>query len=1044
MNYNVGITLDITDVSTDTDSAYGLDSGVFYWVTGRPGYAPGGYSGDAPASKTWKEGFLLGLSKIKPSTHIIDIDISGDYATLSGFSFSVRNNGQFHIDADTNEWWVLGKKVNVYLFLSDVSYFSWSGVVTDVAPDEKEYKVTCRDVSESVHKNMPPRSITAEAFPHADDSVIGDPIPISFGFVNRAKCLTVFKQFDPIDIIRRNNNSYKVAPMYSFDGQNKYIYLNTGSLRVTADQYVGYIIKASVGSGASNQTATIVANTIPEYGLPVSTRHTRFTLANWFDSEPTGGTDGNCIFDSTGADGSSQTGDPDSPNIWYFEISQYENTGIVSQGELSEFYADDNGNNNDTAFITDDNIYRSMSAFVTDTSVDNINGVQYPGITYKTKGDKVTSALSDIVNIQAVKVETQSTFDGAANPNYTYGTQISTELNFGGDNPELYDRDYDTELDHVVQIEQVVPTSVYRIDYKIAFEVEIPSALIEEEYSEAYLLSDVTFTSSLDTICEVNVSVYGSDVNSRVTDPIVSNVNVFGSQTISGTVEQTIQLILRSYYGEFGPDTTFDTYKESLDISEYISDSNALKAYPKLVFEFNFICTNASSGTTLTANFKEFAFAAVKTIEYTNENAYTKLDGEMSPNAITTHTLDQIYAHILETYDGISSSDISYTDLALFNEFYGRQVLEVNNSKDYLTELCRQTFTGMFWNRGGELVLKSYYEDTTSVFAFDESEIIKDSIAYYKDTPIDKIFNDFMIEYDWDPGLDKFNKTIGITRTDESSFPAITDSTDTNTSRTANFTSIRVVAQNSDGLWDGTLTYSADQSSWAEVNKTISWSDASGNVIYFARIKNVSSDGLTLDLEFTNTGGVMVGLYTTASYLYENGTSIQKWKTFAIGISDYATANELWTKCRTAYLRTKRVNTLPDQYSKLYWHPDNNNFPGYSGGMGDAAFTHLTRLIDRVTVPGKHTEFQIPITAANMARELLDRVTFSDTFYTNGTALPGWINKIKMNYDKQTMTIGLYLLPIGYEQDYLIIETGSGGDIIVETGSGADLVREGQ
>ena len=95
-----GIVIDITDVTTDTNADIGLYSGVFYWVTGRPGYAGSGYSGEAPASKTWKQGIIVG--ELSPMIRMTKgMDETGGYGSLSGFNFNANDSSSSGDEANS-------------------------------------------------------------------------------------------------------------------------------------------------------------------------------------------------------------------------------------------------------------------------------------------------------------------------------------------------------------------------------------------------------------------------------------------------------------------------------------------------------------------------------------------------------------------------------------------------------------------------------------------------------------------------------------------------------------------------------------------------------------------------------------------------------------------------------------------------------------------------------------------------------------------------------------------------------------------------------
>ena len=153
---------------------------------------------------------------------------------------------------------------------------------------------------------------------------------------------------------------------------------------------------------------------------------------------------------------------------------------------------------------------------------------------------------------------------------------------------------------------------------------------------------------------------------------------------------------------------------------------------------------------------------------------------------------DLAFKLILETYDGISSSDIDYGNVsdARADWIVGRQLLEKKNSAEYLKELAKHTFVGIYPTRKGLRGLSAWYDLQTSEYTFGESAIL--DILSWKKSPISKVYNDFTINYDYNPGSKKYNKSIFITKTDESAFPNETDAESGSNTILGDFTTLQV------------------------------------------------------------------------------------------------------------------------------------------------------------------------------------------------------------------------------------------------------------
>ena len=175
-----------------------------------------------------------------------------------------------------------------------------------------------------------------------------------------------------------------------------------------------------------------------------------------------------------------------------------------------------------------------------------------------------------------------------------------------------------------------------------------------------------------------------------------------------------------------------------------------------------------------------------------NKNFYIRVNkGELYDPSTGTESVYNAFRHILENYDGISSADIDYSNLPTFRSLdlptqtgwdLGRQVTKTKNSMFYLDELCKQSMVGMFQTRDNKIKLKAFNEDQyepdldypidDSVETFsDDVNILRDSLKVFKKTPLDQTYNEFFIQYGYNPASKEFDKEITITKSNEDQFP---------------------------------------------------------------------------------------------------------------------------------------------------------------------------------------------------------------------------------------------------------------------------------
>lgn len=410
-----------------------------------------------------------------------------------------------------------------------------------------------------------------------------------------------------------------------------------------------------------------------------------------------------------------------------------------------------------------------------------------------------------------------------------------------------------------------------------------------------------------------------------------------------------------------------------------------------------------------------------------------------------TDNIHYAIKHILETYDGIASANIDYGNSLAERGYWkvGRQLERRKKSSEYLKELARQSFIGIYPTRKGLRGIKAWREDRTIIDTHDEAEIEK--ILRFEKTPISKVYNDFTINFDYNPGTKKFNKSLFITKTDDpggTGFPSEVSSTGSDTTYALPAVCARVKVYSDTRAF---AEFAADPSGWATVGNSVSYDSGSGDKILFGTILAVDAANKRVTFKFTNTFSIDTGIYTAGTF-YQNGTAIQKWKTYVGGLNDYATSKEWWEICHTSYERTLTVNPLPRDLGDCYWFPDNEDFGAGTGGSNNAAFYFLQHLVEWTTRQKYVTEYVLKaINATNLQLELYDPIYFNDQKYTNNTDLIGWITKWKLvpHEKRPRIIIELCLEPTDIETDELIIETGTAADTITESGSQSDTITEG-
>lgn len=1094
-----GIVLDISDSTSDTNSAIGLESGVFYWITGRPGYSGSGYSGDAPASKTWGQGIITDKKKISPVVRIMEgIEVSGGYGSLSGFNFEIDNTSKFWNILDSNSYYIINRPIDLYVFLDDVSYQVWGGLVSRVTYDQVRYKIICEDDFKIVHKAFPPTVVTDTNFPEVNSKSEGKVIPVCMGNVPYAKFLNVSTKTTRIALTEVDNTERYAASLRSFTKATRKVVINTAGKSFAADTLKGYFLNGIVGI---DESFKITANGDTDTSGGQLEYNTELTISGWFTREPDSPITGNVdedgstdrLFDNSGtftsdgirvgatvqnttdgsearvikvkSDSTIQTSDLEggsdntwengdaysisagnstgssaasssSADIWYFEIVDLNSLLIVSEDDIEEIKLKTNSNEFDI-FYWEKNVERffALSELLNQYNYSSIESSGYPGIKLLSRTLELDGDIKKTFTLKPTSVKMRGpgwsvTGGSISNNTFESYTDEQTLLNDGDD------------------------TTYYELDASNAgganlvldawFILEFPDLSVYDFDNVGVLFYWTVFVSNNSNLT-LRRTVAGRDYMERITEEISGPLGPLWSypspysSLITGSTLETYREIPQSHFNEPEDDDLYFAITDRVDVSGFMAKTGSAKAYNKL--DARFQATLAPGGLSLTANldFVEIAIVGQKNLNLVNETVYARLIGESVSSNITDNVYRAIQ-HILETYDGISSSDIDYGNLAAERAAWklGRQVTERKTSNKYLKEIAQQSFLGIFPTREGKRGISAWLENTTAVATHDESEIKR--IKSFGKTPISKVYNDITVNYQSNPGTGKYDKSIYITNTGPSAtFPEIYEGQGTDQTRTWDSAEIRFLGAG----WTLIVDFSSEPT-WASVGDYISLVGTGNFQIYFAQINAIVDYGggsYAIGAVFTNTTSVLVGDTETSGTLYHHESSIPKWTTYAGGFTDYTTAKSYWEICQNSYDEIRTLNRLEINSD---WFIDNELFNPGTGGSGNSAYYLMQLLTSWATRQKYVVTYTLPINASNLQLELLDPITFNDAVYTNSTDLTGWITKIKLNPAQGTMDIDLILEPADIESIGLIIETGSAPDTITESGSQPDTITEGQ
>lgn len=622
-----GIVLDISDITSDTDAAIGLYSGVFYWVSGRPGYSGSGYSGEAPASKTWRQGIITSVNKMSPMIRMADgAEVSGGYGSLSGFNLEVDNTSLFWNTLESNAYHIINRPIDVYVFIDDVSFHVWGGLVSANPRTDMVYKFTCEDDFKVVHKPLPPDEVSDDNFPDANSKVIGDTIPICFGNVKYAKMLPVFSDMDAQNIVYVNKVFGTIAAMASYDASAKTITLYTMEVDIQADQYKGYYARAVIGG--SDQSIRILSNAATVKTGGYRLYKTVFTLESWFEEAPEAD---NAI--ETHQDYVSSPDNVTAPNltnstpIWYFEIVKFEAIHIVSNNSIDSYIAAAGKQVQIRYFDKDEDDFVDVSEIRNEESLTGIGATSFPGIKITSKSVDLEGEIKKTFSITPDDIRFRIIAIGPT------GSEQSKTFDPSGDNPNLYDQDESTSYNIVTQSTGAGGNTQNIV---LEFALKIPEQIFKADYDNVYILIDFRFLSvQASTSFLFNLAFLLKDYMSRNTGGLIATASIFNwalgsglDDNLAAGVNTDFPLIPKAYYNEPDDDAVYHSKKARVDISSIISDNKLIAAYPTFRLWVNYIVGSASSGNDVTFTAKEIAFVGEKAVNVIDDDLYTILKGE--------------------------------------------------------------------------------------------------------------------------------------------------------------------------------------------------------------------------------------------------------------------------------------------------------------------------------------------------------------------------------------------------------------------------------
>jgi len=763
IHYAVEITTDITG----TDVAYGLVGGVFRFITDRPGYdgAPVYPKNEDNSNNTytWYEGWLLKDGLDNPNRRV-DISQTGDYGTLSGFTFKIRNDTKFWEFIEDNDIFLCNRSVKLYTVIDDKFYQIWDGVISNQPYSETDYQFVCVDKFKTVHKEMPPTTVNETNNPDADRESLGSVVPITFGNVQYAKLVKLSNTKTKIGLISGGApqvyDSYDSAQAISYDiniGGDWHYYtqviLLIRGVTFRPNELVGkYLFVVSGIHADTSRGIKIIAHTTTT--VPGSAdKHLMLGL-----SEPLANVipyefNNSSIYKYTDAGTTADT--------WWFQIVDFTTTVSASTN--------------------------SVAGFVRDPVTNKIKIYKY---------DETSGSFSEFQDVMYARIElcdrTTSISLYANSINEDGQIEIISPIPFTSIHSELYDYNQSTYTHTLRNLD--IPWT-----YGAEIPLRIPDGYDYSNCSAIYCCPDFSvYKAGVSPNQAFNMrmryeayDVYGKKMTYLCNDVDLyvdarrgyvggsKNYYLFVPPDYYRTRNQTLGL--QPEWGKYGITSSGDVGRLG-DICKMNTDMlEALKnrKISRIAISFGFQIIQTGHGISMTGfdfDLFEIGLFTTKFIDTVQGDLYGAVSGESNTDGATTGNVYGAMRLMMETYDGISPTQIDYGNLATTRSDWpvSRQMTEKKNSYDYIRELAEQSFVTVFPTRTGKRKLSAWRENETVVAAHTEATIVRDSISSFIRTDLKDLFNDFVLEYAYNPGTKKFERSLAVRNADQTTFPDIT------------------------------------------------------------------------------------------------------------------------------------------------------------------------------------------------------------------------------------------------------------------------------
>ena len=710
MAYSYSIDIDCTAYTVASATSMGLVSGVFKWTTGD---TSGAYTGGIIVDES--------MDSIERS---VDISETGGFFTdgSAGVSIAGALNMQDTIDA------YMIKIVGCHVTIKQGDYVVFNGIVVGTSESEYNFNLSF-GIDDSVLSKIVPPTLTSD----------GDVVPVVFGTVAKSPCANIIDISEPwiahddggvdTDVLLVTG----ITDNYSTSGITKVQFYFDSALNVFENYQSLFVTYSPLPNVPRRLVVKITQN--DSYYTAYATD---YSVVGPYYIELDVYAKLSDIVVYTGSNILTCT------TMQIFEFSkecQISNTAIGSPTVFNDL-----------------NIYEEISSnyqqiFGALSSYDNPNFILFAGKTSQnTVGNSVVSIALNAQWGQSGSAATYTTQTDMMNvfdrSKSTYGYfSVNTNQGLGGHS-------------YLFSIGQIRKEDIkYDGDYYFCYDWSVI------ENANIYRLR-----------C-VQVKLVGVDIYNNISDlATIGN----GSDTIfSFEYGKYSENVLATYYTTpKSVDTIYNSIQSPSDVMK-IPDAviTAMKSgvikYCHLEFNCNAYSEQTFDGVVKLMKWYGGCVICVTPVGVEKDIIYADIEsGELYGTDPTT-VLETAVNHLAATYG--TSNEIAFPNTGVNEWGVGKTITETTRIKDAIDILAKSAMSAVMFSSDGSLSFVDWLNSPTStIVAFSETNILRDSISEWRMSSVDKAYNDFTISYDYDYASGEYAKTIRITNTDQAAFPDIT------------------------------------------------------------------------------------------------------------------------------------------------------------------------------------------------------------------------------------------------------------------------------